>query len=104
MLRPVMMYGSEAWTVTRGEKWFLDRTEMRMLRWMLGVWLKKRNEVIRKMLRVACITDKIREARMRWYGHVMRRKEERYMKRFYESRGHRRNDRRRDGNTRCNKA
>src|SRR6218665_58663 len=47
---------------------------MRMLRWILGVSLKdkKRNEVIRKTLGVACITDKIREARLRWYGHVMR--------------------------------
>ena len=24
------------------------------------------------MLGAACITDKIREARLRWYGHVMR--------------------------------
>ena len=33
---------------------------MRMMRWILGVLLKnkKRNEVVRKMQGVACITDK----------------------------------------------
>jgi len=59
------MSGAEAWTVTRREEGLLERTEMRMLRRMLGVSLKdkKRNEVIRKTLGVACMTDKIREAR-----------------------------------------
>jgi hypothetical protein len=47
---------------------------MRMLRWILGITLKdmQRNENIRKRIGVACITDKIREARLRWYGHVER--------------------------------
>src|SRR6218665_2642380 len=47
---------------------------MRMLRWILGVSLRdrRRNEDIREVRGVACITDKVREAQMRWYGHVMR--------------------------------
>src|SRR6218665_2507481 len=40
---------------------------------------KKRNEVIRKTLGLACITDKIREARLRWRGHVMRREDQNSM-------------------------
>jgi len=57
---------------------------MRILWWILGVSLKdkKRNEVIRKTMGKACITDKIREARLRWYGHVMRREDENSMKRI----------------------
>jgi len=55
------MCGAEAWTVTRREEGLFERTEMRMLRWILGVSLtlkdKKRNEVTRKTLGVACITD-----------------------------------------------
>jgi len=43
---------------------------------------KKRNEIIRKTLRVACSTEKIREARFRWYGYVMRRDDENSMKRI----------------------
>src|SRR6218665_726385 len=72
----------------------LETTEMRMLRWILGVSVKdmKRNEVIRKTLwKVACITDKIREARLRRYGHVMRREDENSMKRILTAKvnGHR---------------
>src|SRR6218665_3036129 len=50
---------------------------MRMLRWILGVSLRdrRRNEDIREVLGVACITDKVRAARMRWDGHVMRRED-----------------------------
>jgi len=52
MTRPVLMYGPETWTVIRREEGLLERTDMRMLQWLLGVSLKdkKRNEVIRKML------------------------------------------------------
>src|SRR6218665_1263644 len=74
LIRPVMMYGGEAWTLTRKEEELLERAEMRMLQWILGVSLRdrRRNEDIREVLGVACITDKVREARMRWYGHVLR--------------------------------
>jgi len=73
--------------VTRREEGLLERTEMKTLRWigLLGVSLKdkKRNEVIRKTLEVACITDKMREARLRWYGHVVRREDEHFMKELW---------------------
>ena len=84
MIRPVMMYGAETWTLTRKEEGLLERAEMRMLRWILGVSLrdKKRNEDIRETLGVACITDKVREARMRWYGHVMRKEDDNCIKRI----------------------
>src|SRR6218665_2568028 len=65
----------------RKEKGLLERTEMRMLQWIFGVLLKdkKRNKVIRKTLGVACITDKVREARS---GQVMRIEDENSMKRI----------------------
>jgi len=45
-----------------------------MLRWILGLTLrdKKRNDDIRRILGVACITDKVREARLGWFGHGQR--------------------------------
>ena len=57
---------------------------MRMLWWILGASLKdkKRNEVMRKALGVACITEEMREARLRWRSHVMRRENENSMKRI----------------------
>jgi len=74
VIRPVL-YGAETWALKKKEQALVERTEMRMLRWILGVSLKerKKNEVIRKMAGVTCISEKLKEIRLRWYGHVMRR-------------------------------
>ncbi len=49
-----------------------------MLRWAGGVTLldKVQNKHIRGSMKVTSIEGKIKEARMRWYGHVMRRDDE----------------------------
>ncbi|KAF3658531.1 hypothetical protein FXO38_13173 [Capsicum annuum] len=48
---------------------------MRMLRWMCGLTRgdRVRNETIREKVGVALVEDKLREGRLRWFGHVMRR-------------------------------
>ena len=59
---------------------------MRILLWILGVSMKdkKMNEIVRKTLRVACITGKIGEARLRCMVHdrMMRREDESCMRRI----------------------
>ena len=54
-----------------------NAAEMRMLRWMCGVTRmdRIRNEYVRGSLKVARVTEKLRSARLGWYGHVMRRNE-----------------------------
>jgi len=48
---------------------------MRMIRWICGHTKSDRirNEVIRGKIGVASIEDKMRETRLRWFGHVRRR-------------------------------
>ncbi len=49
--------------------------EMRMLRWTSGhTRLNKiRNESIREKVEVVPIEDKLREKRLRWFGHAKRK-------------------------------
>ena len=53
----------------------MNKTEMRMLRWIQGVSLRehKRNEKIREVAKVQPITTHLMQKRLRWYGHVRRR-------------------------------
>ncbi|KIH67336.1 hypothetical protein ANCDUO_02331 [Ancylostoma duodenale] len=48
--------------------------EMRMLRWMGGTTHLDRigNQDIRQRFGVAATADKLPEARLRWFGHVLR--------------------------------
>ena len=51
---------------------------MKMLRFAMGVTRKDkiRNEHIRSTVKVERLGMKMRESRLRWYGHVMRRDQE----------------------------
>ena len=65
--RLVLMYGSQIWTLRRlrkAENNLLERTEMRMLRWMMGI---KRIETRNEETRAGVVnrTEKIRETRLK---------------------------------------
>ena len=68
-----MVYGLE--TVADKKK---QLDEMKMLRFDMGVTKKDkiRNEHIRSTVKVERLGMKMREGRLRWYGHVMRRYQE----------------------------
>ena len=59
------------------EEQILEKTEMRMLRRIKGVTLRDRVKSvdIRKELGVSSIQEKVRETRLRWYGHMQRMEE-----------------------------
>ncbi|EYC18004.1 hypothetical protein Y032_0029g2006 [Ancylostoma ceylanicum] len=73
-VRAAALYGAECWAVAKEVERRLSGMEMKMLRWMAGIARLDRicNQDIRQRSGVAPITDKLREARLRWYGHVLR--------------------------------
>ncbi|XP_048353798.1 uncharacterized protein LOC125433337 [Sphaerodactylus townsendi] len=75
VVRPVALYGAECWPATKKHKQALNTIEMKMLRWTLGLTLLDHvpNDDIRQRLGIQAISKKMQEARLWWYGHVMRR-------------------------------
>ena len=74
-IRPALLYSTECWDIKRHHAQKTSVAEMRMLRWMCGNTRrdKVRNEDIRTKIGVASIEEKMRENRLRWFGHVRRR-------------------------------
>ena len=73
-----MVYGLETVAVTKKQVEEMEVAEMKMLRFAMGVMRKDkiRNEHIRSTVKVEWLGMKMREGRLRWYGHVMRRDQE----------------------------
>ena len=72
VVRPAMVYGLETVAVTKKQVEEMEVAEMKMLRFTMGMTRKDkiRNEYIRKVEQLGM---KLREGRLRWYGHDMRR-------------------------------
>ncbi|XP_019259063.1 PREDICTED: uncharacterized protein LOC109237238 [Nicotiana attenuata] len=75
VIRPAMLYEAECLPVKISFVYKMKVVAMRILRWMWGHTRldRIRNEVIRDKVGVAPVEDKMREARLKWFGHVMRR-------------------------------
>ena len=73
-----MVYGLETVSVTKKQVEEMKVAEMKTLRCAMGVTRKNkiRNEYIRDTVKVEQLGMKMREGRLRWYGHVMRRDQE----------------------------
>ena len=73
-----MVYGHETVAVTKKQVEEMEVAEMKMLRFAMGVTIKDkiRNEHIRSTVKVERLGMKMKEGRLRWYGHVMRRDQE----------------------------
>ena len=78
VVRPAMLYGMETVAVTERQVGKIEVAELKMMRWALGVTIRKnkiRNKYVRGTAIIARLGDKLRNARLRWYGHVKKRKE-----------------------------
>ncbi|KAK3552816.1 hypothetical protein QTP86_022562, partial [Hemibagrus guttatus] len=78
VVRPAMLYDLETVSLRKRQESELEVAELKMLRFSLGVTRLDtiRNEYIRGTAHVGRLGDKVREARLRWFGHVQRRESE----------------------------
>ena len=87
-VRSSMIYGRETRPLLVDVGLKFERAEMQMIRWMCGISMKERrtNEELRRLVGVEPITTVIRSGRLRWYGHVMRKSDEDWVKKCMEYR------------------
>ena len=73
-----MVYGLETVAATKKQVEEMEFAEIKMLRFATGVTRKDkvRNEYIRGTVNIERLGMKMKEGRLRWYGHVMRRDQE----------------------------
>ena len=73
VVRPAMVYGLETVAVTKKQV-----EEMKMLRFTMGVTRKdkSKSEHIRSTIKLERLGMKMRDGRLRWYGHIMRKDQE----------------------------
>ncbi|GJY76679.1 retrovirus-related pol polyprotein LINE-1 [Tanacetum coccineum] len=66
---------AECWPITKAQENRVEVAELRMLRWTCGKSTVDMipNGVFRAELEVDSIIDKMREGRLRWFGHLKRR-------------------------------
>ena len=81
-----MVYGLETVAVTKKQVEEMEVTEMEMLRFSMELTKihKIGNGYIRSTVKVERLGTKMREGRLRWYGHAMRRDQEYVGRRMME--------------------
>src|SRR5678815_3938389 len=86
ILRPILMYGHEAWALNTRAKSKLEACEMRVLRLIRGVTRidRRRSEEVRANLGVRSVVELVESGQLRWYGHVRRMEEQRVPRRYLE--------------------
>ena len=77
-----MLHGSETWPVRKENVVALQRAEMKVVRWMCGVKLKDRlpSKELRERLGIDDIALVLQQNRLRWYGHVLRKDDDDWVK------------------------
>lgn len=83
---PVLTYAASTWTITKNMEEKLDACEMRWLRRLLRIKPADRvtNESVRARTNQIQLSNRIREMRLKWLGHVLRMNEDRTTKKVFK--------------------
>jgi len=85
-VRSRILHGSETCPVRKENEVALQRTEMRMVRWMCNVKVKDRvpSKELRERLGIDDIILILQQNRWRWYGHVLQKEDTDWVKKCME--------------------
>ena len=75
VVRPTMLYRMETMAMTERQTGKMKVAELKMMRWALEVTRKDKKQICYRNVKIAKLGDKFWNARLRWYGHVKRRKD-----------------------------
>jgi len=86
-VRSSMLHGSETWPVRKENEVALQRAEMRIVRWMCNVKVKDRvpSKELRERLGIGDIVLIVQQNRLQWYGHVLRKEDNDWVKKCMEN-------------------
>jgi len=81
-----MLHGIETWPVRKENEVPLQRAEMRIISWMCGIKLQDRvpSEGLRGRLGLDDIISVLQQNRLQWYGHLLQKEENEWMKKCME--------------------
>ena len=91
LIRPVLTYAAETWTLTKADELKLDVFERKILRRIYGpicengVWRSRYNHELYQLYQDVHITKHIKICRLRWLGHVERMNNCTSLKRIYST-------------------
>ena len=85
-MRSSMLHGSEILPVKKENEVALQRAEMKMVRWMCGIKLQDRvpTKGLRERLELDDIISVLQLKRLGWYGHVLRKEYNDWVKKCME--------------------
>jgi hypothetical protein len=89
IIRPVVSYGAEAWTLTKKEEKALLIFERKIFRRIYGPkyengeWKSRTNRELEKMSKGESIVKWIKGQRISWLGHLDRMEEDRMPKKIF---------------------
>jgi len=90
-VRNIMLHGSETWSVSKENELALQEEEMRIVVGCVILKLKIRvpNKELRERLGLYDITSVLQQNRLQWYGHVLQKEDNDWVKKCmeYEVRG-----------------
>lgn len=93
LIRPVVSYGGETWTLNQKSIDMLNGFERRVLRKIFGgiqlpcgVWRVRMNHELRALYKEPELASFIKIQRLRWYGHLIRMQDTRAPKRLFKGR------------------